>query len=187
LPESVRLAYAELSLADVAATVQVSEEQLRERYEKNKATYLQPERRRGRHILITVDDTTSDAQASARAKELYERIKGGSDFAALAREFSKDSSSAPVGGDLNWSTREAMDKTLGERLFAAPGELSEPVKTQHGYHVLRLDDIQLRPGALRRHARGADASANELAATQFNSQQDQLQERLSAGSERTSW
>jgi peptidyl-prolyl cis-trans isomerase D len=183
-PESVKLAYAELSLADVASSVQVSDDQLRERYEKDKPTYMDPERRRGRHILITVDGTTTDAQASALAKQLYERIKGGEDFAKLAKEFSKDSASAQEGGDLNWSTREAMDKTLADKLFAMKeGELSEPVKTQYGYHVLRLDGIRVSAGRSFDDVRAelVIALRNELAAVQFGSQQDQLQERLERG------
>lgn len=184
LPESVKLAYAELSLADVAATIQVADDKLRERYEKDKATYLEPERRRGRHILITVDGTTSDAQASAQAKQLYERIKGGEDFAALAKEFSRDSLSAKEGGDLGWSTREAMDKTLGDRLFVLKeGELSEPVKTQYGYHVLRLDGVRAAAGRSFEDVRAelATTMRNELAIVQFGSEQDQLQERLERG------
>jgi peptidyl-prolyl cis-trans isomerase D len=184
LPESVKLAYAELSLADIAATIQVADDKLRERYEKDKSSYISPERRRGRHILITVDAKTTDAQAAAQAKQLYERIKGGADFAALAKEFSKDSSSAQQGGDLNWSTREAMDKTLGDRLFAMKeGELSEPVKTQYGYHVLRLDGIQVPAGKSFEDVRAELGATmrNEQATAQFGSQQDQLQERLERG------
>jgi peptidyl-prolyl cis-trans isomerase D len=184
LPEAVKLAYAELSLADVAATIQVTDENLRERYEKDKANYISPERRRGRHILITVDGATTDAQASALARQLYERIKGGEDFAALAKQFSKDSASAKDGGDLNWSTREAIDKTIGDKLFAMKeGELSEPVKTQYGYHVLRLDSIQAPTGRSFEEVRSELGAAmrNELATAQFGSQQDQLQERLERG------
>jgi peptidyl-prolyl cis-trans isomerase D len=187
LPESVKLAYAELSLADVASTIQVSDEKLRERYEKDKSSYIQPERRRGRHILITVDANTTDAQASAQAKQIYERLKGGADFAALAKEFSKDSASALQGGDLNWTTRDVMDKldkNLGARLFAMKeGELSEPLKTQYGYHVLRLDSIQASAGRSFEDVRAELAAAmrNELATAQFGSQQDQLQERLERG------
>ena len=119
-----------------------------------------------------------------RPKQLYERIKGGEDFAKLAKEFSKDSASAQEGGDLNWSTREAMDKALGDKLFAmSEGELSEPVKTQFGYHVLRLDGIRASAGRSFEDVRAelVVALRNELAAVQFGSQQDQLQERLERG------
>ncbi len=61
--ESVQLAYAELSLADVAAGVQVTDAQLRERYEQDKATYVSPETRRARHILISVDAPADDAKS----------------------------------------------------------------------------------------------------------------------------
>ncbi|MEO8313301.1 MAG: SurA N-terminal domain-containing protein [Pseudomonadota bacterium] len=184
LPESVKLAYAELSLPDVAATIQVADDKVRERYEKDKASYISAERRRARHILITVDDKTTDAQASAQAKKIYERIKGGEDFAALAKEFSKDTSSAQQGGDLNWTTRTAIDKTLGDRIFAMKeGELSEPVKTQYGYHVLRLDGIEVAAGRSFEEVRAELAATmrNELATAQFGSEQDQLQERLERG------
>lgn len=183
VPELVRLAYAELSLADVAATVQVSEEQLRARYEQDKASYLRPETRRASHILIAVEGS-DDAKAKAKATDLYNQIKGGADFAALAKANSVDTVSAAKGGDLDWAGREVYVKEFADKLFSMKeGELSEPVKTQFGYHVIRLDGIRAAEGRSFDDVRSELAATmrNELAIERFGQRQDQLQERLERG------
>jgi peptidyl-prolyl cis-trans isomerase D len=183
-PESVKLAYAELALADVAAQIQITEQQLHDRYEKDKASFVEPERRRARHILITVDDKTPDAQAAATAKQIYDKLKGGADFAALAKSSSKDSASAEQGGDLGWAARDAYVQPFADALFAMKdGELSQPVKTQFGYHIIRLDGIRAAGGKTFDDARAELAAKmrTELAGEQFNSREDQLQERIERG------
>lgn len=184
VPESVKLDYAELSLPAVAAGITVSDAQLRERYEKDKDRYVQDETRHARHILIPVDGTTNDAKAAAQAKEIYERLKGGADFAALAKQFSKDTVSAEQGGDLGWAGRDVYVKEFADKLFAMKeGELSEPVKTQFGYHIIKLEGI--RAGATRSfdevRAELADALRTELAGKEFSIREDQLQEKLEQG------
>ena len=180
LPESVQLAYAELSLADVAATVVVTDDMVRARYEKDKASYVTPETRRASHILITVDDT-SDSKAVATARDVYARIKAGGDFAALAKQYSKDTVSAEKGGDLDWATRDIYEKEFADKLFAMKeGEVSEPVKTQFGYHIIRLDGVRAAAGRSLDDVRAelTVSMRNELAVTQFGSRQDQLQAKL---------
>lgn len=184
VPESVKLEYAELSLPDVAAGLTVTEAQLRERYEKDKDRYVQPEQRHARHILIAVDDTTDDAKAAALAKELHDRLKGGADFAALAKQYSKDSVSAQQGGDLGWSGRDVYVKDFADKLFSMKeGETSEPVKTQFGYHIIRLDGIRAGAGRSFDEVR-AELTAtlrNELAGKEFTTREDALQEKLEQG------
>jgi peptidyl-prolyl cis-trans isomerase D len=181
VPESVRLAYAELSVADAAQGVTVSDEQLRSRYERDKASYVQPETRRASHILIAAQGAADDAQAKVQAQQLYQRIKSGADFAALAQESSTDTASAAKGGDLDWAGRDVYVKEFADQLFAMQqGQVSEPVKTQFGYHIIRLDGVRAAAGRSFDDVRGELAAAlrNELAIEQFNSRQDQLQERL---------
>jgi peptidyl-prolyl cis-trans isomerase D len=183
-PESVRLAYAELSLADIAAGVQVSEEQLRERYEQNKDSYVQSETRRARHILIAVDGQTDDAKAAALARDLHARIRGGADFAALARQHSKDSASAASGGELDWAGRDVYVPEFAEKLFTMKeGQTSEPVKTQYGYHIIRLEGV--RGGTARTledmRVELTATLRSELAAERFGQREDALQERLERG------
>jgi len=184
VPESVRLDYAELTLADVSAGMTVPEDKLHERYERDKAQFMQPETRRASHILIAVDDASSDAKAAAQAKELYEKLKGGADFAALAKQYSKDSVSAAQGGDLGWSARDVYVKEFGDRLFAMQaGEISEPVKTQFGYHIIRLDGVKAAEGRGFDEVRAelTQTLRTELAAAEFATREDQLQGRLEQG------
>ena len=187
VPESVKLDYAELSLPDVAANLTVSEAQLRERYEKDKSLYVQAETRRARHILIAVDDTTDDAKAAAQAKDVLARIKSGGDFAALAKEFSKDTASAEQGGDLGWSGRdvyEGVAKEFADRLFAMKeGEVGDPLKTQFGYHVIKLEGIRAGAGRSFDEVRAEIAATlrSELAGQEFTTREDQLQEKLEQG------
>jgi peptidyl-prolyl cis-trans isomerase D len=183
-PEHVQLAYAELSLADVAAGVVVSDVQLQERYARDKAIYITPETRRGRHILIAVDGTTDDAKAAALAKDLHAKIKGGADFAALARQHSKDTGSAAKGGELDWAGRDVYVKEFADKLFSMKqGEISEPVKTEFGYHILKLEGIRAESGRSFEQVRAEIAASlrNELAGNEFTSREDRLQERLDRG------
>ncbi len=184
VPESVRLAYAELSLADVTAGVKVTDEQLHQRYEQDKASYQTPETRKASHILIAVDTPADDAKALAQAQDLHKQIKGGADFAKLARQHSKDSTSAVKGGDLGWAGRGDYVQEFADKLFSMQqGEVSEPIKTQFGYHIIRLDGVRASAGRSFEQVR-AELTAtlrNELAAVQFGDRQDQLQERLEKG------
>jgi peptidyl-prolyl cis-trans isomerase D len=179
--ETVRLAYAELDLATLSAQLQVSDADLQERYEKNKARYVEPERRRARHILIAVNEPKDDAAALKKAQDLQTQLKAGADFAALAKQHSQDTGSAQQGGDLGWADRTVYVKPFADTLFAMQaGELSAPVKTQFGYHIIRLDEI--RAGREKSFAEARPELEAELhrdqAADQFGDRQEQLQQRL---------
>jgi peptidyl-prolyl cis-trans isomerase D len=184
IPESVRLAYAELSLADISNTVVVTEEELRARYEQDKSRYVQPETRQARHILFTVDDPSQDAERAALAQQVYEQIRDGGDFAALAREHSGDSASASSGGDLGWASRDTYVQAFADKLFSMQqGEVSEPVKTEFGYHIIKLEGIRPEAGRSFEDVR-AEINVqlrNEKAIQRFNDEQDRLQEQLEAG------
>jgi peptidyl-prolyl cis-trans isomerase C len=89
-----------------------------------------------RHILVETED---------EAKAIVEQIKGGADFAALAKEKSKDPGAAD-GGDLGYFTKEQMVPEFSEVAFKMyPGQLSNPVKTQFGWHIIKLEDKRMRP------------------------------------------
>jgi peptidyl-prolyl cis-trans isomerase D len=184
IPESVQLAYAELSLGDISATVQVSEAELAARYEQEKSKYVQPETRQARHILIAVDDPAQDAARAAVAQDLYKQIQGGADFAALATANSQDTASARNGGDLGWAGRDTYVQAFGDKLFSMKeGEVSEPVKTEFGYHIIRLEGIRPETGLTFENVRNelAVQMRDEQAIGRFNAQQDRLQEELEEG------
>lgn len=186
VPESVKLDYAELSLADVGAGLTPSDDQLHQRYEQEKARFMQPETRHARHILITADTPADEAKAKAQADEVYGKLKAGGDFAALAKQYSKDTVSADKGGDLDWGSREIYDnnKPFADKLFAMKeGETSEPVKTSYGYQIIHLDGIRPASGRSFEDVRAelTETLRKEQATTEFNRREDQLQERLEQG------
>jgi peptidyl-prolyl cis-trans isomerase SurA len=92
-----------------------------------------------RHILIRTDELTSDQDARNRLEQLYQRIKGGEDFAALARAHSDDKGSAIKGGDLGWVNPGDLVPKFEEVMDALPIDgLSEPFRTQFGWHIVQV-------------------------------------------------
>lgn len=180
-PESVRLEYAELRLDQVAATVTVAEADLQDLYAQNRERYAAPEQRRARHILFAASSETQYAAALKSAQDVLVRLRKGEDFAKLATELSQDAGSAAEGGDLGWSERSAFVGPFADSVFSlSEGQLSEPVRTEFGYHVIRLDGIQ--PS----RSRGFDEVRAELeaefrrdrAADLFGEREESLQRRL---------
>jgi peptidyl-prolyl cis-trans isomerase D len=142
---------------------------------------VQAETRNARHILLTVEDPAQDAAQAAAARDLYAQIQGGADFAELARAHSQDSASAPSGGELGWATREIYDPAFAEKLFSMrEGEVSEPVKSAFGYHIIKLEGIRPQTGRSLEQVREEIALQlrEEKAGELFNSEQDRLQEQL---------
>lgn len=85
-----------------------------------------------RHILVSTEDL---------ARELYERATGGADFEQLARANSIDEATAPTGGDLGWFTYDQMVGPFADAAFALqPGEISEPIQTDFGWHIIKVED-----------------------------------------------
>jgi peptidyl-prolyl cis-trans isomerase D len=141
-PDTVTLKYVELKLDDIAAKVPVTEEALRTYYDSVKERYVEAEKRRGRHILIQVQDDKADAAARQKAEEVLAKVNAGGDFAKLAKEFSQDAGSAAQGGDLGWAERSYFVGPFADALFdMKPGEVRGPVRTQFGYHIIRLEEV----------------------------------------------
>ncbi|HEY7639714.1 MAG TPA: SurA N-terminal domain-containing protein [Steroidobacteraceae bacterium] len=148
LPETVNLQYVELTRARAEASVEVTEQALKDYYEQSKDRFTTQEQRHGRHILITVGDGVDDAAAKKKAEELTAKAKAGADFAQLAKENSKDAGSAQQGGDLGMTTKDAFVGPFADALFSmAVGEVRGPVKSEFGYHVIKLEEIQ--PGHVK--------------------------------------
>jgi len=180
-PESVNLRYVEISLGSLESKVKVDDAQLKAYYDEQKAKtperYTQPEQRRVRHILLQVTDPKEDAAVKAKAEAILKRAQGGEDFSKLAKEFSQDTGSAQQGGDLGWSERKVWVAAFAEAAFSMKeGEIRGPVKTQFGYHLLKLDGIQ--PATVKTFEQSksdleAEYRRNE-AERLFNNAQDQL-------------
>jgi peptidyl-prolyl cis-trans isomerase D len=146
--EKVRARYVELSLQDLADRVTVDEQTLRQQYEDAVANgrYRTDEVREARHILIEVPQDASEEQLEESRQQILElrkRIEQGAEFAEVAREHSDDTGSAEQGGSLGEVRSGDMVKPFEDVLFSLqPDELSEPVKTRFGFHLIKVDNIQ---------------------------------------------
>jgi foldase protein PrsA len=118
----------------VTSTVKVSQADIKEYYDKNKTQFQQPESREVRHILVTKE---------SQATDIYEQLLDGANFAALAKKFSQDTASASKGGKYTAVKGQSV-APFDKFVFAADtGDLSEPVKTEFGFHVIEvLSDIK---------------------------------------------
>jgi peptidyl-prolyl cis-trans isomerase D len=176
--ESAHLQYAELRLEALATQQPVSDADLHAAYDKNKSRLNVPEKRHARHILVTGKD---DASALALAQQVMEQAKGGKDFGELAKQYSQDPGSAHNGGDLGWAERGAFVAPFADALFGmSVGEIKGPVKTQFGYHIIRLDEVQAGKGKSFEEAR-ADLESQlrrDRATDRFGEIQEQLQTKL---------
>ncbi len=146
-PELVTIEYVSVSEDDLAKDVVIDEASLRARYESSKESYTTPESRRVSHILFQVPDDADEAaieQARGAADAVRRQIDEGGDFAKLAGEHSDDPGSAGRGGDLGYFERGVMvDQRLEDAVFSmARGEVSAPVRSSAGIHLLKLTDIK---------------------------------------------
>lgn len=101
-----------------------------------------------RHILVRVDEDTSEAAARARIDEIAARIAGGADFAAQAREHSEDENNRQQGGDLGWFAADAFGTAFGAQVAAlADGGVSPPFRSDAGWHIVQRVGSRERAGA----------------------------------------
>ncbi|MFZ4699091.1 MAG: SurA N-terminal domain-containing protein [Candidatus Methylumidiphilus sp.] len=143
-PEMVSVEYISLSIDDVSGDFQPTEEELKTLYEEQKAQYGTPEQRNVSHILIAADmDKEDNAKAAlGKAEGLRQRLSKGEDFSKLAKENSDDKVSSEKGGDLGVVTKETMDPNLAAAAFVlAKGEISQPVKTPFGFHLIKVTEL----------------------------------------------
>ncbi|MFB4205165.1 Peptidyl-prolyl cis-trans isomerase D [wastewater metagenome] len=149
-PQQVRLAYVSLSRDELAASIDVSDQAVRKRYESERdSRFVQGGERQVQHILVQVpDDASRDDVEAARKRvaDLRERIVGGDiDFAAAAREYSDDTGSADDGGSLGWVARGDLSEPMAKAAFSLDeGAVSEPVRTDFGWHLIRVSDVRER-------------------------------------------
>ena len=114
--------------AQVTGVVKVTDAQIEEYYEKNKAQYSQPESREVRHILV---------KSKAKADDLYDQLKAGADFAALAKKHSEDTGSKANGGKLTITRGQTVAPFDQTAFLLNKNVISRPVKTEFGYHIIQ--------------------------------------------------
>jgi len=143
--EQVKIDFLEVSLERVKSLVEVSEDQLFERYQETIESYTSPESRSASHILLTMEDDVSEdesRQVQDRLLDIRAQIAAGEDFAKLARESSQDPGSAADGGNLGEIEKGMMVQPFETALYALQeGEVSEPIKTAFGWHLIKLEQV----------------------------------------------
>jgi peptidyl-prolyl cis-trans isomerase D len=144
-PEQVAIRYVEVNAADLKPDAAPSDEDLHKRYEEEKQRYVQPEQRLVSHILIDVPKNATPAQQKA-ALEKAQKIAAEAtpqNFAKLAEQDSTDLGSKRQGGDLGWLEKGVTNKAFDDALFSLQkGQISPPVLSDEGYHILWLRDVR---------------------------------------------
>jgi peptidyl-prolyl cis-trans isomerase D len=167
--ERVRVAYLvldpELVVEDSA--VQVTEEELLRSYEENREDYARPAVAEVKVVQFSkVPGPADSAVALEEARQIYDELQAGADFAELAQASSRDPGSAPQGGDLGWFGRGDMTPAFDSAAFELDlGEISEPVLSSYGYHVIKLEEREeerIRASHILITVRLAGATEDEL-------------------------
>jgi peptidyl-prolyl cis-trans isomerase D len=151
IPEKRKIAYALIDTNKLAADSQVSDQDLRSYYDQHRDDYRVPESVTVSHILIKtppagadgkVDQKAVDA-AKAKAQDVLKQVKGGGNFAELAKKYSEDPGSAKNGGSLGPIQRGRTVPEFEKVAFSLPkGQISDLVQTTYGFHIIKVDDKQ---------------------------------------------
>ena len=134
---------------EISDQIKVTDEKIDKYYTENKEKLFKiPEQVKASHILvkIEVDSVSHDTaqakkKAEQRAEKIYQEAKGGANFDSLAKGYSQDLGSKTRGGDLGFFPRGRMVKQFEDAAFSLGiGEISEPIETQFGYHIIKVTD-----------------------------------------------
>jgi peptidyl-prolyl cis-trans isomerase D len=140
IPEKRKIRYLLIDVEALRAKTIVPAADIEREYNNNSEQYTTPEQVRASHILLKTEGK-DDAAVKAKAEELLKQARGGADFAELAKKNSEDEASAKNGGDLDYFGRGRMVPEFDQTVFAMqPGTISDVVKTQYGYHIIKLVD-----------------------------------------------
>jgi peptidyl-prolyl cis-trans isomerase D len=168
IPETRKLAYIALKPSDIAGSpTPVTDQQVQQYYQGHQKDYQVPEEVKVRHILIKVAtgadgkaDPKADAAAKEKAEGLLKQIKAGGDFDALAKANSDDPGSKEQGGELGMIQRGVTVPPFESAAFSLqPGQVSDLVKTQFGYHIIKSEEKQTA------HLKSLDEVKGQILAT----------------------
>ena len=138
--ESVDVEYVEIRRDALTSAVELTEEEVEQYYDQSGGRYLQDEQRQASHILIPFGD--DEVAAEEQATAIIARINAGEPFEDLARQYSKDGMTSNNGGDLGRIMHSQMPDALGDSIFSmSKNEIKGPVRSDFGFHVVRLVDV----------------------------------------------
>ena len=140
IPEKRKIRYVLIDIDGIRAKTAVPPADVERTYNNSVEQYTTPEQVRASHILLKTEGK-DDAAVKAKAEEVLKQAKAGADFAELAKKNSEDEQSAKNGGDLDYFGRGRMVPEFDQAVFAMqPNQTSDLVKTQYGYHIIKLVD-----------------------------------------------
>jgi len=178
IPEKRKIRYLLVDLDGIRAKVVVPQADIDRAYNDGIEQYSTPEQLRASHILLKTDGK-DDAAVKAKAEDILKQAKGGADFAALARKYSEDEASAKNGGDLDYFGRGRMVPEFDTAAFAMePGQISDLVKTQYGYHIIKL--VEKKAGTVKPLAEVREQITDQLAFQRAQTQAVELAEKIAS-------
>ena len=140
IPEKRRIRFLTVDQEALRAKATVTPLQIERSYNDNIQQYSTPEQVRASHILLKTEGK-DDVAVKKQAEEILAKIKAGADFAELAKQKSEDEASAKKGGDLDYFNKGTMVPEFDNVAFTLqPGQLSDVVKSQYGYHIIKVVD-----------------------------------------------
>jgi peptidyl-prolyl cis-trans isomerase D len=177
--EKVSVDYVVLNRSDLKSDIQVDDDEINQGYQDYLNQLSATEERKASHILVEVNAERNDEAASSLAQQLSLKANNGDDFAELASQYSDDIGSKNVGGDLGFNTRGGFIVEFDDALFAmTEGQVSEPVKTEFGYHVIKLEAVR-KPEVMSKDDKQSDIIA-QIKASQLSLIFAEMAESLAA-------
>ena len=145
-PLKVQVEYIPYSFEQFSGPVHLTDKEVEEYYSANRATkFTTPKQAKVRYIMIRLDagaDAKQKEAAQVRANRIVAEARGGKNFAELAKKESQDPS-AEKGGEIGWLNQGQLPEALDKQIFAlAKGEISEPIETPVGFHIVKVEDIK---------------------------------------------
>ena len=147
IPEKRKIRYLLIDIEALRAKVVVPATEIERTYNANLEQYSTPEQVRASHILLKTEGK-DDAAVKAKAEDVLKQARAGADFSELAKKYSEDEASQKNGGDLDYFGRGRMVAEFDQAAFTLePGKISDLVKTQYGYHIIKV--VDKRPAITR--------------------------------------
>jgi peptidyl-prolyl cis-trans isomerase D len=178
IPEKRRIRYLLVDVDAIRTKTVVPPADIERAYNANIEQYSTPEQIRASHVLLKTEGK-DDAAVKTRAEELLKQARAGADFADLAKKNSEDEGSAKNGGDLDYFRRGRMVPEFEQVAFSLePGQISDPVKTSFGYHIIKL--VDKKPGTTRPLAEVRQQISDQLTTERAQAQAADTAQRLAS-------
>ena len=179
IPEKRKIRHLLVDTEVMRAKTTVPAADVERAYNENFERYSTPEQIRASHILLKTTGK-DEAAVRARAEDLLKQARAGADFAQLATKNSEDEGTAAKGGDLDFFGRGRMVPEFDEGAFALkqPGEISDLIKTQYGFHIIKL--VERKPGLTRSLDEVRQQLTDQLSTERVQAQAADLAEKLAS-------